>query len=201
MRIYADRPWTGIRQLLTDLLVVAWIWVWIKAASRLYDLVEKLAVPGRKLEDAGNGMASSMTDASHRVDNVPGVGRSLATPFTKAADAAAAMAQAGQQQQQSVHDLAIILVVLLLIVPFSLVLFGWLPLRIRWMRRATAAASLRTAEAGTDLLALRALATQPLRKLADIDPDVAAGWRNGDRATVNALAALQLRSLGLRAPR
>ena len=85
-----------------------------------------------------------------------------------------------------------------LIFPLGLVLFGWLPLRLRWMRRAGAARALRNAPAGRDLLALRALAGQPLRRLTRIDPDVAQAWRRGDQATVDALAALELRALGLR---
>ncbi|TBL27832.1 hypothetical protein EYA84_28020, partial [Verrucosispora sp. SN26_14.1] len=59
---------------------------------------------------------------------------------------------------------------------------------------------LAAAPAGRDLLALRALAGQPLRKLTRISPDVAEAWRQGDDATVNALAALELRRLGLHDP-
>jgi hypothetical protein len=55
--------------------------------------------------------------------------------------------------------------------------------------------------AGRDLLALRALATQPLGRLTRVAPDVAEAWRRGDDATVDALAALELRQLGLRAGR
>jgi hypothetical protein len=69
---------------------------------------------------------------------------------------------------------------------------------VRWMRRAGAAAALRAAPAGRDLLALRALATQPLRRLAALGPDVAESWRRGDDTTVDALAALELRGLGMR---
>ena len=86
---------------------------------------------------------------------------------------------------------------MLLAVPIGLVLFGWLPLRIRWMRRAASAAALRNAKAGRDLLALRALATQPLRKLTRLDPQIASLWRKGDPEAVELLARLQLRSLGM----
>jgi hypothetical protein len=201
VKLYGDRPGTALTQLLTDLFVVAWVWFWIRAATKLYDLVERLAAPGRKLQDAGTGMAGGLGDAGHKVGNVPGVGDALAKPFTKAAQAAEAVADAGREQQAVVHDLALVLVGLLLVVPLGLVLFGWLPLRVRWIRRASAAASLRGAVAGRDLLALRALATQPLTRLTAIDPDVSAAWRRGDRSTVEALAELELRSLGLKVPR
>jgi hypothetical protein len=77
------------------------------------------------------------------------------------------------------------------------VLFVWLPLRVRWVRRASAAARLRDVSSGRDLLALRALATQPLGRLVRLDPQIAAAWRRGDPDAVEALARLQLRSLGL----
>jgi hypothetical protein len=198
VRIYADRPVVAVRQVLTDLLVVAWVWFWVRAAMRLYDLVEKLAVPGRKLEDAGGGIADNLADAGNRVDGVPAVGGALATPFDKAAEAARAIADAGRDQQQVVGDLALALSVALLVFPLGLILFGWLPLRIRWIRRASAAASLRAAPAGRDLLALRALATQPLRRLAALGPDVAESWRRGDDTAIDALATLELRGLGMR---
>jgi hypothetical protein len=195
--LYADRPATATRQLITDLLVVAWVAAWVWAAMKLYDLVEKLAVPGRELEDAGGGLADNLHDAGDKVDNVPGVGNAIATPFDKAADAARSVASAGRAQQEAVGDLALALALALLVFPLGLVLFVWLPLRVRWIRRAGAAAALRAGPAGRDLLALRALATQPLRRLADLGPDVAAAWRDGDPSTVDALARLELRTLGL----
>lgn len=198
VKIYADRPVVAVRQVLTDLLAVAWVWFWVWAALRLHDLVEKLAVPGQKLESAGGGIADNLADAGHRVDNVPAVGGALAAPFEKAAGAARAIADAGREQQQLVGDLALALSLALLVFPLGLILFVWLPLRIRWIRRAGAAAALRAAPAGRDLLALRALATQPLRRLAALGPDVAESWRRGDDSTVDALAALELRGLGLR---
>jgi hypothetical protein len=196
--MYADRPVVALRQIFTDLLVVAWVWFWVWAALRLHDLVEKLAVPGQKLENAGGGIADNLADAGDRVDNVPAVGDALATPFEKAADAARVIADAGREQQELVGDLALALALALLVFPLGLVLLGWLPLRVRWMRRAGAAAALRAAPAGRDLLALRALATQPLRRLAALGPDVAESWRRGDDTTVDALAALELRGLGMR---
>ncbi|GAB3985912.1 hypothetical protein V1634_29425 [Plantactinospora veratri] len=199
MRIYADRFPNAARQLLTDLLVVAWIYLWIRAAMWLHDLVQKLAVPGQKLEGAGGGLADNLADAGGKVGRVPVVGDELTSPFEKAAGAARAMADAGREQQELVGELALALALALLVFPLGVVLLGWLPLRVRWMRRAGAARALRSAPAGRDLLALRALANQPIRRLTRIDPDVAQAWRRGDAEAVDALAALELRALGLRA--
>ncbi|KAB1905334.1 MULTISPECIES: hypothetical protein [unclassified Micromonospora] len=201
MKIYADRFPTALRQLLTDLLVVVWVYAAIRFALWLHDLVEKLAVPGQKLEGAGGGLADNLADAGGKVGRVPLVGDELTGPFTKAAEAARAVAEAGRDQQELVGQLALALTVAVLVFPLGLVLFGWLPLRVRWMRRAGAAKALAAAPAGRDLLALRALAGQPLAKLHRIAPDVAEAWRRGDDETVDALAALELRGLGLRTGR
>jgi hypothetical protein len=79
------------------------------------------------------------------------------------------------------------------------VLLTWLPLRLRYARQARSAATARTVD--TDLLALRAITRLPVRRLLKIAPDPAAAWRRDDRPVVRALAALELRSLGLRSPR
>jgi hypothetical protein len=201
VKIYADRFPTAARQFLTDLLVIAWVYGAIRFAMWVYDLVQKLAVPGRKLEGAGSGLADNLAEAGGKVGRVPLVGDELTAPFERAADAARSMADAGRDQQELVGQLALALAVAVLIFPLGVVLVGWLPLRVRWMRRAGAAKALAAVPAGRDLLALRALASQPLGKLTRIAPDVAEAWRRGDDATVDALAALELRQLGLKGGR
>lgn len=198
MKLYADRAPTALRQLLTDVFVVVWVYVWVRLGMMLFDLIQKLAVPGQKLEGAGNGLADNLKGAGDKINGIPGVPDSVAAPFTNAANAARSLADAGREQQQIVNDLAWIMSVLLVAVPVALLVLLWLPLRIRWIRRAGSAARLRNATSGRDLLALRALATQPLGKLVNIDPEIAALWRKGDKQAVEALASLELRSLGLR---
>jgi hypothetical protein len=56
----------------------------------------------------------------------------------------------------------------------------------------------RSEPAGRDLLALRALASRPLSELTRLGPDIAQSWRNGDASAVDALAALELKRLGLK---
>jgi len=198
VKLYADRLPVAIRQLLTDLLVVLWVYAWIRAGRWVHDLVLKLGVPGQKLEGAGNGMADNLAAAGGKVGRVPLAGDELTQPFTRAAEAARSLAEAGRESQEMVGTLALVLSLLLLAVPLGLVLFGWLPLRLRWMRRAGVAAAVRDQPAGRDLLALRALAGRPLNQLTRLGPDIAQSWRNGDAAAVDALAALELRDLGLR---
>ncbi|WP_233624504.1 hypothetical protein [Actinoplanes sp. ATCC 53533] len=196
--MYADRLPTAIRQLLTDLLVVFWVYAWIRAGIWINDMVEKLGVPGQKLQEAGTGIAGNLGDIGGKVGRVPLVGDELTAPFNSAADAAKSLAEAGRQQQEVVDNLALTMALLIIAVPLALVLFLWLPLRLRWMRRAAVAAKVRNEPAGQDLLALRALASRPLNELAKLGPDIAQSWRNGDAAAVRALAALELKELGLK---
>jgi hypothetical protein len=196
--MYADRLPTAIRQLLTDIAVVIWVYAWIRAGLWLHDLVLRLAAPGRKLEDSGTGIADNLADAGGRVGRVPLVGDELTAPFTRAAEAARSLADAGRQEQEIIGDLALALPLLLVAVPLALVLFLWLPARLRWMRRAGVASAVRDQPAGRDLLALRALASRPLTELTRLGPDIAQSWRDGDAAAVDALAALELKDLGLR---
>jgi hypothetical protein len=198
MLLYAESPARRSRQILTDLAVAVWVATWIWLAVKLYNLVEKLAVPGQKTQSAGDGLAGGLSDAGNTVDGVPGIGKKLAEPFDVAAGAAKSLADAGRDQQTIVHDMAWVLALLLLLVPVTLVLFLWLPVRLRWVSRATAAARVRSREGGADLLALRALANQPLRRLTSLDPDPVAAWRRGDPRVVTDLATLELRRLGLR---
>jgi hypothetical protein len=196
--MYADRLPTAVRQLLTDLLVVFWVYAWIRAGIWINDMVEKLGVPGQKLQEAGTGIAGNMSEIGGKVGRVPLVGDDLTSPFNKAAEAANSLAEAGRQQQEVVDNLALTMALLIIAVPLALVLFLWLPLRLRWMRRAAVATKVRNEPAGQDLLALRALAGRPLNELAKLGPDIAQSWRNGDADAVRALAALELKDLGLK---
>ena len=198
MKFYADRLPTAIRQLITDIFIVIWVYAWIRAGFWVHDMVLKLGVPGQKIEGAGTGLADNLADAGGKVGRVPLVGDQLVKPFNGAADAARAMAEAGRQQQQLVGDVALIMALVVVALPLALVLFIWLPLRLRWIRRAGVASAVRDQPAGRDLLALRALAGRPLNELAKLGPDIAQSWRNGDAAAVDALAALELKDLGLK---
>lgn len=198
MKIYAEKPFRFGRQLIADLVTVAWIGVWIWVGTHLYDLIMKLAVPGQKLESAGGGLAQNLADAQDKANNIPLVGDKLGTPLGKAAEAARSIADAGQAQQDVVHDLAVTLSIAVGALPILIAVVLWLLLRFRWIRAASAANRLRRRRGGVELLALRAITFAPLRRLATLPDDAAARWRAGDAGTVDSLAALELRRLGLR---
>ena len=70
---------------------------------------------------------------------------------------------------------------------------------VRPRRRARASGSSTPSE-DLDLFALRALARQPMHRLAKISDDPAGAWRRGDPEVVRRLAVLELREVGLKPP-
>ena len=195
MRLYAETAGLRARQLLVDLATLAWTVAWVWAGVTLYRLVEKLAVPGARLEQAGGGFAGDVAEIQQKVGRVPVVGGELQGPFGRLAGVGQTLADAGATQQQVVHQLALWLGVLVAAVPIVALLLAWLPRRVAWAREAGAASRLRLAGADLELFALRAVANRPLRQLHRVTPDPAGALRAGD---YEALADLELRALGLR---
>jgi hypothetical protein len=200
MVLYARTPARFLRQILGDVLVVAWLVVWLLVASKVHEQVARLAEPGRQLESAGEGFSAKVSDAANTVDGLPVVGDSLRTAFDGVRSAGTAIADAGRTQQAAVEDLALLLALIVGVLPIVLALMWWLPRRITWIRRASAATRLLD-HGGLELFALRALTSQPVGRLQRLGPDLLSRWQERDPATVARLAALEMSSLGLRPPR
>jgi hypothetical protein len=200
MKMYSDIPARRTRQILGDAWLVLWSVLWIWIAITLHGLVMNLATPGQAMAAGATSMAGSIDSAGQSVGGLPLVGESLQTPFQGMGDAARAIASAGQSEVEAVSALAMFLSVALAILAIASYAVFWIPLRLAFIRKATAARELAHASDDLDLFALRALARQPLHVLVRIDPDPAAAWRRGDPRVTRALAELELRSEGLRAP-
>lgn len=181
-KLYAETSTVRARQVLSDLGAVAWVVLWVRIATSLHDLVQRLADPGRSMEEAGSRIAAW---------RVPILDRRLG-PITSGGEA---LERAGGAQQDAVHSLALWLAVVVAAVPIVWLLVRHLPRRLSWAREATAASHLRGQPAAAQLFALRALANRPLPKLCRAEPDPAGAYARGD---YEALAALELAELGLR---
>lgn len=200
MMIYARAPGRRTAQVIGDLLTVGWIVGWIWLASKVRDVTLALAVPGERVEQAGLDLAGNLGEVAGRVDNLPGLGDALAAPFEGAAGAGQALVRAAQAQQAAVEVLAWLLALMLAVPPILLALLLRVPFRVRWAREATAGQDMLDRGVGTDLLAVRALAKQPLAQLARISRDPAGDWRRGDPDVVTALATLEADRLGILPP-
>ncbi|NEK60668.1 hypothetical protein GCU56_22690 [Geodermatophilus sabuli] len=195
MRLYAPSPRLRTRQLGADLGLLAWLVGWVLVARAVHGAVLVLAEPGRAVADLGASVAGSMSTAAEAAEDVPLVGDDLAAPFDALGDAGGSAGSAGQAAQDAVGTLATVLAVLLVVLPVAWLLLRWLPWRLGWVREAQAARRLATAD--PDVLAVRALATAPLARLAAVPAGTAAAWRAGDPSATRALAALELDRLGL----
>jgi hypothetical protein len=200
MKLYADAPARRTRQVIGDLLVLGWVLVWLTVARVVHETTMSLARPGEQLAEAGDGLAERMRDAGRAVDDAPLVGDELRAPFDGAGGAADRMADAGTSQVQAVGELADWLSLCVAAIPILVALAVYLPLRWRFVREATAAQRFIDASEDLDLFALRALAGQPMSRLAAVSDDPAGAWRRRDPTVVRALAVLELRDAGLRPP-
>jgi hypothetical protein len=196
VKLYAETAGLRARQLLGDLAVVAWTAAWVAAGVALYRLVEKLAVPGARVEQAGDSFAGDVAEIQQKVGRLPVVGDELQDPFGRLAGVGRTLADAGVTQQEVVHQLALWLGVVVAVVPILALLLVWLPRRVTWAREAGAASRLRLDGADLELFAIRAVANRSLRDLHRVTPDPAGALRAGE---YQALADLELRALGLRA--
>jgi hypothetical protein len=131
---------------------------------------------------------------------VPLVGDRLSEPFQRAGSAGTTIEQAGTDLVAAVDHLALLLGWVTALVPIVLVLLVWGLLRLRFVRRATAAQRFIDSSADLDLFALRAMAHQPMHRIARISDDPTGAWRVRDHEVVQALALLELRDSGLRPP-
>jgi hypothetical protein len=200
MKLYADLPARRTTQILTDVVVLVWVALWAYAGRVVHDATHQLTGAGRTLQDAGSGLREQMGRAGSSVGDVPLVGDRLAEPFTRAGEAGTSLEDAGTTLVTTVTHLALVLGWVTALVPILTVVAVWLALRLRFVRRATAAQRFIDSAADLDLFALRALATQPMTRLARVSDDPAGAWRRRDTATVRALATLELRDCGLQPP-
>jgi hypothetical protein len=197
MKLYADLPARRTRQVVGDLVVLAWVVLWIWLSQVVHDATMELAVPGRKIDAAGTAMADGLRDAGSTVGEIPLVGDGASRPFDGAGGSADELAEAGRAQVAAVETLAFWLALAVALIPILIALAVYVPPRVRFVRRAGAGQRFLDSAADLDLFALRAMTNQPLHVLARISPDPAGAWRARDRSVIHRLAALELRDVGL----
>lgn len=201
MKLYADLPGRRTMQILADLLMFCWVAVWAWLGRLVHDATLGLLGPAHGLQRAGTSFGSTMHSAATTLGQLPVIGDQLQAPFRRAEGAGSTIAGAGRDLGTAVTNLATVLGLLTAVVPIVVLLAVWLFFRIRFVRRATSAQRFIDADADLDLFALRAMARQPMHRIAAVSDDPVAAWRAGDRRVVDALALLELRDAGLHPPR
>lgn len=201
MAIYARRPMRFLAQAGADLFVLGWGIVWWFVGRFTDGTIRAVAEPARRTAGAAEGMVEDLRSAAEQAGRVPGVGDGIRTPLDGAADRVQAMADSAHEQVQSIEFMALVTGWLVFLIPVAVLVAVWLPQRIRFFLRARAAQRFIDSQADLDLFALRALANQPMHKLAKVSDDPVAAWRSGDRTVVNQLARMELRRAGIRPPK
>ena len=194
---YATTPARLTAQLLSDLLIAAWITVWVLVGMAVHHAIATFAKVGTQVKDGATGISDNLGSAGDSADRIPLVGDAVAKPLRAASEAALDLAGAGQSLNSTATWLAVLLAIAVAGPPVLAVGMPWLFLRIRFFRRKWTVIALAQTPAGQQLLALRALANRPLRKLTEVNHDPVGAWRREDPTAVQGLAALELRSAGV----
>ncbi len=201
MHWYAETPRRRTRQVVGDLLVLAWVVGWVLIGQWVHGLISALSAPAGPLRSAGTELTERMSDIAGRITEIPLVGGDLDAPFEGAAGVGNDLVAAGDQLEQSVDRVAWVVSVLAAGTPIVLVLGAYLLLRWLGARRAAALGRDRQQPQAQELLALRALVHQSPRRLQAVVDDPLGAWRSGDPALIADLADLELRQVGLRSRR
>jgi hypothetical protein len=195
---YAATPGRALLQAASDVMVVLWVALWFLIGKAVHTAIAAFAEVGRKVEGGANGIAGNLDSAGNSAGKIPLVGDTVKSPLRAAGGAARELASAGHGLDERATTLAIILALAVAIPPALAIVVPWLLLRLRFARRAGAAALLARSPGGDRLLALRALTNRPLAKVLTVGPDPVEAWRKGDPETVRLLAALELKAVGLK---
>jgi hypothetical protein len=195
---YATTPGRLLAQLFADAAVAGWTFAWVLTGMDVHTAVSTIAGVGRQVNGGAHGIADNLESAGHSAERIPLVGGAVSKPLTAAGDAALNIAGAGHNLDTTATWLAVLLALAVAAPPVLAVMVPWLFLRIRFFRRKWTVTALAATPAGEQLLALRALANRPLGKLTKVDADPVGAWRGEDTAAIRGLAALELRSAGLR---
>ncbi len=199
MHWYAETPARRSRQIVGDLLVLAWVVLWVLVGRWVFGVVRTLAAPADPLRSAGTGLREKMTEIAGAVVDVPLVGDTLDDPFRSAGSIGDDLVSAGNGLDEGVTRIAWLLSLLTAGTPILVVAGAYLLARLAFARRAGALAAQRDTPQSLELLALRALVHQSPRRLAAVGPDPLGAWRARDVSAITRLADLELRRVGLRA--
>ncbi len=197
MKMYAETPARRTRQLVADLLVVGWVVLWIWAGQAVHAATQEVARPAERTQSAASGLADNLRGTGDSLGDIPLIGDSASAPLDDAAGNADDLAESSGNGVDAINALALQLGLAVALTPILVALGFYLPPRIDFVRDATAGQRFIDSGHDLDLFALRALAHQPLHRLAHISPDPAGAWRARDPRIVQQLAALEMRDVGL----
>jgi len=200
MHFYAASTARRTRQVILDLVVLTWVLVAVWLGAQVHDATTAVADQVARVDSAGSDLAGGLAEAGDVLEETPVIGDEVASPFEGAAGSSADIAQAGADSAASIETLGTWLGVGTALGLVLLVAPWYVPQRVRFVLTATLVSRYLTRDGDPDLLALRALARQPVDRIVRHVPDAARRWRAGDPEAVASLAELELCEIGVRGP-
>ena len=202
MKLYPEVPRRRTRSVVVDVALVVTVVVFALLGNWVHDSVDELAGLGQGVQDAGQSVREGFGTAAGAVEDTPLVGDDVADGLRDAGGATGGRTvSAGRAGEESAHDLADLLGWLTFLIPTGLVLYRFVPARVREVRTLTDASQVLRAgpvDVGERrrLLAMRAAFALPygdlLRHTRDPLGDLEAGRYDG-------LVRAALEDAGLRA--
>ncbi|QIK72783.1 hypothetical protein G7070_11500 [Propioniciclava coleopterorum] len=198
MQFYARPSWRLARQIAADAFVLLWCVAWWFAGRLTDGVIRAVAEPSRQAAGLAEDLRRQAADAANQAAGIPLVGDGLRQPLDGMAGTLGDLAASASGQVAAIEQTATVAGALAFVIPVAIILILWVPRRLAFARRAAEVRALVDTADGTDLLALRALATQPIDELRSIGADPVAAWRAGDPHAMAALAELELVRAGVR---
>lgn len=198
MQFYARPSWRLTRQVIADVFVLAWGIGWWFVGRFTDGVIRAVAEPSRQAGRLAEDLRAQTADVANQAAGIPLVGDDLRQPFDGMAATLNDLAGSASAQVTAIEQTATVAGVLAFAIPVALMIVIWLPRRLAFARRIAEVSALADTVDGTDLLALRALTSQPLDALHSVALDPVAAWRTGDPDALTALAELELARAGVR---
>lgn len=202
MRLYPDQPGRRLDLIARDLATLLALVLFAKLALEVHDAVDRLAVLGEGVENAGTAVSGGFDTAADAVDGTPLVGDELGDALRGAGEGSGGeVADLGRGGAGAAHDLADLLGLVFFLLPAVVLLLWALPPRVRQVRRLNAAARV-LRDPGSpereELLAARAAFGLPYGTLLRYTDDPIGDLQAGRH---EALVRAELEQAGLRVPR
>jgi hypothetical protein len=202
MRFYPDIPTRRVSTLARDLLTVALLVLLAWIGLKVHDAVDRLAVLGEGVNEAGSSIQDGFDTAADAVDDTPIVGGEVADGLRGAGEGSGGnVSKLGQEGEDKTHQLADILGLVTFFVPATFLVLLVVPSRIAQVRQLTAAERVllqRETPEQQRLIAMRAAFTLPYGQLLAYTRDPLGDLEHGRH---DALIQAVLEDAGLRSSR
>lgn len=187
-----------VKQFAADFSVLAWAVAWWFVGRFVSSTIAGLAEPARKAQAVSSDLGARVSDVADRAGALPAAGPGLQQRFEAMTGPLQELSASAGEQVAEVERIAMVMGWVAFLIPTTLMVAVWVPRRLASAARAREVRELMSSPDGTSLLALRALATQPLSVLRTVASNPATAWRADEPETMERLAELEMLRAGVR---